>query len=570
MLVIVRVRRMTISVASLCVAWACAPAEPPNLVRKSIGPEGGLITSHDGVLTIVLQPAALPRTIDVEIFPSDEPPVIFGPAYRVRPDIELDVDAEVTYRRVLPSDPSGVAVAAIRKSDYEAEMGYWRALPSLDVDLEAERIVASDSELSLYYGMLEDAPANGSGGMDGGPGGPGTEGSDSADTGSATGSSGGDTGTSTGGAEGSTTSAEDTGPSACGDGDAAPGEVCFAPAAAHAVGAGPRDVVVGDFDGDGNLDVATANGGATTVTIRLGDGAGGFGSAEAVVVGNGPRAIAAADLDGDDDDDLVVAVYGDDAIVGIASGAGTFVAQPAIGVNAGPVDLSPAELDGDGVPDLVVLSQDAATLTTFVSTAGTLGPTGVVALDGLAGPAVGVVTSVFNGLAEPTPDTDAFALGGGAYQGFDGTGAGTLLAGGITASAGTDLGRGWGGPIGGSDPADIAVVDRARGEVLVLLGDGMAMFAAQPGLAVGAQPSDVVVADVTADDDPDIIVSNAGDDTVTILERTGGMAWSPAATLDVGGSPSAVAVGDFDGDGSLDIVTSNEADDSVTLLLSDP
>jgi hypothetical protein len=560
-----------ISMASLAAAWACAPSEPPGIVRKAIGPEGGLITSHDGVLTIVLQPGALSRTFDVEIFPSDEPPVIFGPAYRVRPNLELEVDAEVTYRRVFPNDPSGVAVAAIRKSDYEAEMGHWSALPSLDVDLQAEHIVASDFELSLYYGMLEDGrgTADDSGGMDGGPGGPESSTGSDPDTGSST--SGGDSGsgTTTGAAESSTTSAEDTGPSGCGDGDAIAGEVCFAPAVTLAVGAGPSDVVVGDFDGDGNLDVATANGGATTVTIRLGDGAGGLGNAEAVVVGAGPRGITAADFDDDGDDDLVVAVFGDDAIVGIASNAGTFVAQPPTIVNDGPLDLSPALLDGDALPDLVVLSQNAAALSTFVSVAGNLGPTGVVPLDGLAEPPVSVVTSVFNGLLEPVPDTDAFAFGGGSYQGYDGTGGGTL-SGSLTADAGTDLGRAWGGAIGGSAQADIAVVDRARGEVLVLLGDGMAMFAVQPALAVGAQPSDVVVADVTHDGDPDILVSNAGDDTVTVLERTGGMAWDHAATLDVGGSPSAIAVGDFDGDGALDIVVACEADDSLTLLVSDP
>ena len=131
--------------------------EPDKLVRKSIGTEGGVISSHDGVLTIFFHAGALPETTSVEIFPSDEPPHVFGPAYRVRPNIALEVDAEIEYRRVLPSDPESAAVAAIRLSDYENEQGWWRPLPSILVDVENESVLALDSELSLYYALIDDA-----------------------------------------------------------------------------------------------------------------------------------------------------------------------------------------------------------------------------------------------------------------------------------------------------------------------------------------------------------------------------------------------------------------------------
>lgn len=563
--------RLAITSIALCVAGACAPAEPPNIVRKPIGPEGGLITSFDGVLTIVLQPGALDRTYDVEIFPSDEPPVIFGPAYRVRPDLELEVDAEITYRRVFPNDPEGVSVAALRKGDYEEKMGYWRALPSLHVDVDAEEIIATDHELSLYYGMLEDGRGlgDGSGGMDGGPAG--SVGSDSGGTSG----SGSDTGVVTGSTGGDETTG--SGPAACGDGDVEPGDICFAPGVPSDVGAGPTDLVIGDFDGDGNLDVATANGGATTVTVRLGDGRGGFGSSEVVVVGAAPSAIAAGDFDDDDDEDLVVAAFGDDAVVTIVSDGGTFTPQAPIMVGAGPVDLAVQVLDGDGLPDLVVLSSGAGELATFVAAGGILGTTGAVPLDAFGGTdAVGLVAGTFNDITDTsTPDGDAFAFGGGMYQGFDGTGGGALNAGGVSAALGSDLGRAWGGPIGGDDQDDIVVVDAGRGEIIVLIGTGMidgmnSGFDIQPAIAVGPQPSDVVVADVTGDGDPDIIVAIAGDDTVKILERTGATAWADVASLAVGGSPSAIAAGDLNGDDVPDIIVANEADDSITVLLSDP
>ena len=131
--------------------------EPAKLVRKAIGTDGGLISSHDGVLTIVIQAGALSETTTIEIFPSDEPPLVFGPAYRVRPNIPLEVDAEIEYRRVLPADPEDTEIAAIRLADYENDNGWWRPLPRIVLDVEHDSVLALDSELSLYYALLEDA-----------------------------------------------------------------------------------------------------------------------------------------------------------------------------------------------------------------------------------------------------------------------------------------------------------------------------------------------------------------------------------------------------------------------------
>lgn len=141
-------------------AVSCQEDDPSTLVRRTIGPEGGVIASHDQVLQIVLLPGALSEPIEVEIEPSDVPPPIFGPAYRVRPDIELALDAEITYRRVLPSNPEGVAVAAIRRTDFEQGAGAWVPLPQIELDVENSIVTGVDTHLSLFYGMLE--------GLDGG------------------------------------------------------------------------------------------------------------------------------------------------------------------------------------------------------------------------------------------------------------------------------------------------------------------------------------------------------------------------------------------------------------------
>jgi hypothetical protein len=134
---------------------ACQPDDPPHRVRQTVGPEGGVVASHDNVLQIVILGGALSRSVEIEIEPSDAPPPIFGPAYRVRPDVELLLDAEVTYRRVLPSDPEGVAVAAIRGEDYEDGRWSWVPLPRIELDVDNAIVTGIDGELSAFYGLLE-------------------------------------------------------------------------------------------------------------------------------------------------------------------------------------------------------------------------------------------------------------------------------------------------------------------------------------------------------------------------------------------------------------------------------
>ncbi len=60
----------------------------------------------------------------------------------------------------------------------------------------------------------------------------------------------------------------------------------------YATGAAPLVVAIGDVSGDGNPDLAVANSSASTVSVLLGTGTGGFGAKTDFPTGTNPRGVA--------------------------------------------------------------------------------------------------------------------------------------------------------------------------------------------------------------------------------------------------------------------------------------
>lgn len=146
------------------------------------------------------------------------------------------------------------------------------------------------------------------------------------------------------------------------------GDGVFQPGALYEAGRTPCAVELGDLDGDGAVDIATADEFDNTVSILFNLGHGTFGPRAVIPVGQMPRSLKITDLDGDLDLDIVALnTMSHDVSVLLNNGDGTFAPETRVfvgsvtqrgepGVNIqypGPF-LAVGDLDGDGDIDVAV------------------------------------------------------------------------------------------------------------------------------------------------------------------------------------------------------------------------
>lgn len=111
---------------------------------------------------------------------------------------------------------------------------------------------------------------------------------------------------------------------------------------------------VRDLDGNGSLDLVTANHASNSVSVLLNRGDGTFASARGYGTGKGPEELTVGDLNTDGRPDLVTASFDQKTIsVLLNVGNGTFLAKRDYPTGKVP-DGSPSvgDLNGDGSPDL--------------------------------------------------------------------------------------------------------------------------------------------------------------------------------------------------------------------------
>ncbi|MFQ5461077.1 MAG: S8 family serine peptidase [Phycisphaerae bacterium] len=349
----------------------------------------------------------------------------------------------------------------------------------------------------------------------------------------------------------------------------------FGPTVALTADANPATIVTGELNGMPGLDIAIGNNLASTTSVLLNNGDGTFAAAVNYPIDGGASGIVMADFDGDGDQDLATATGRDTVSILMNNGDGTFAAEVVYPTNGDtPTAIATGDLDGINGPDLVVGNKKANANGDFVLTVmlnngsgGFPTTTEEIVFDFPQGVAIGDMDGI-NGpdivTAGKTLEFVKVLLNDGS-AGFSPP---------LTSAPFAGNGPVWVtlGDYDGDTDLD-AAFSLGDNTIHIMLNDGGGTLSGNNNFTTGVGPTTSVAKDLDNDGDLDLVVSNAGDaftteTTFTVLINRSNGVFAIQPTVDTGtNNPIAIAAADFNLDGDADIALAhNLATGDVSLL----
>ncbi|WP_317896866.1 FG-GAP-like repeat-containing protein [Aurantibacillus circumpalustris] len=390
--------------------------------------------------------------------------------------------------------------------------------------------------------------------------------------------------------------------------------VCFnslAVANISTVGIFPRDVCAADVNGDGKLDLITANESSSNISVLFGSGSGTFAPPVNYPVVSGPRSLSAADFNLDGYPDLVVAnITSNNVAILFGSPSGTFAAAVNYSAGTNPNCVRVGDLNLDGNLDLVVANFNSSNVSILLgSTSGTFAaavnysvgslPVSVCIADlnndgnsdiVAANSGSNTVSLLLGSVSGTFAAAVNFTTGGGPYcvKSLDFNGDGnmdlsisnynaynlSILMGTGTGSFATPVYYPTGigptthalGDFNNDGKTDVAVGNYSGNSISFFSGMGVGSFSFSGTYQLTDQPISMIAADFNADGIADIASVSLQGGKVTVIINTGNATLGAAIINATGNSPSSVSDGDFNSDGFKDLVVSNYGSNSLSIL----
>lgn len=281
-------------------------------------------------------------------------------------------------------------------------------------------------------------------------------------------------------------------------------------------------LALADLNKDGRLDVVVAHEGSPgSIAVLLGNGTGGFGAPVTTALGaNDPHGIAVGDLNGDGNLDVVTANYGSNnlsVLLGSASGALGAPTNLAVGAGTEPYGVVLADFNGDGRLDIASANRGTNNISIFLNSGtGSFGAPTTIGL-GTGTQPYDIVAADFNGdsrvdLATANEDSDNLSI-------LLGNGNGTFAAAtNVALAAGANPYSVVAVDVNGDGVLDLITANSGTDNLSVLLGNGSGGFGTPTNFAVGDRPREVAIGDFNNDGKVDLAAVNSGTaDNVSVL-----------------------------------------------------